>query len=244
MSKLVETLLQKKPDLLSKYVSVSTVLVSCLVAPLSMFMEHLLVIQGIDPSTKPTDLSTKIVRDHFDVTFPVFKFAKPIRYDFGGPFFPTKGEDKDTGTGVTIHIPRDSAIPVPKIYAYLKPLEVAKAHEYDEMDKEYVSKDVKVKDSYSTNEIANFLKIADLAKENKKAVSLSETIKALKEDAKQSDDRQEFIPGHSSESLKDAIKALVKYASALEEKGKYQTESKAADSFKRGLFRRVFETKK
>src|ERR1017187_6723382 len=45
--------LKRNPEALATYVVVSTKLVDRLVAPLNKFMEHLLVVQGIDPKTEP-----------------------------------------------------------------------------------------------------------------------------------------------------------------------------------------------
>lgn len=46
-------LLKKNPVVLNKYVSLGFALVDKTVAPLNRFMQHLLVIQGIDPNTQP-----------------------------------------------------------------------------------------------------------------------------------------------------------------------------------------------
>jgi hypothetical protein len=80
MSTLVN-FLQKNPAVLSKYVIVSTKLVDCLVVPLNKFMEHLLVVQGIDPKTEPGDKFQKEISAVVDSVDDSEDFRKD--FDFG-----------------------------------------------------------------------------------------------------------------------------------------------------------------
>lgn len=56
-------LLQKHPEILSKYVSLGFALVDKTVTPINKFMQHLMVVQGIDPNTEPGEQERKAFED-------------------------------------------------------------------------------------------------------------------------------------------------------------------------------------
>ncbi len=65
MNRLV-SLIKKNPALLSKYVAVGTALVDKALVPLNKFMAHLLIIQDLDPKSKPGDRFEQSLRDAID----------------------------------------------------------------------------------------------------------------------------------------------------------------------------------
>jgi hypothetical protein len=73
--------LKKNPEVLATYVVVSTKLVDRLVSPLNRFMEHLLVVQGIDPNTQPGASFRKALAAAIDGVDDSKEFQDD--YDFG-----------------------------------------------------------------------------------------------------------------------------------------------------------------
>ena len=61
--KALTDLLQKHPEVLNKYVSIGFALVDKTVAPINKFMQHLMVVQGIDPNTQPGEKERKALED-------------------------------------------------------------------------------------------------------------------------------------------------------------------------------------
>jgi len=72
----------------NKYIEVSCVCLNYLIKPISSFMRHLLVIQGIDPNAKPTGLSLAL-QNTFDNMYPsveLYEKYKPKKVFGSSPF--------------------------------------------------------------------------------------------------------------------------------------------------------------
>lgn len=62
-NRLVKSFLEENPDLLHKYVDGSLVAISAVLAPLNVFMRHLLAVQGLDPDSVPGEKQRLLLED-------------------------------------------------------------------------------------------------------------------------------------------------------------------------------------
>lgn len=79
--KALNDLLQKHPSVLSTYVSLGFALVDKTVAPLNKFMQHLMVIQGIDPKTEPGAAERKLLEDMLNNVNDEEEFEEDFNFD-------------------------------------------------------------------------------------------------------------------------------------------------------------------
>ena len=68
-SRLVKSFLNDNPDLLKKYVDGSVAAIGVVLAPLNVFMKHLLIVQGLNPNAVPGEKSRKEFQEALDTYF-------------------------------------------------------------------------------------------------------------------------------------------------------------------------------
>lgn len=220
--------LKKNPNLLSKYVAVSTVAINALVYPLNKFMKHLLVVQDIDPNTQPGDRAFQALSDQLDKLMN----GSPDQEEYTGPFSDEKWLQKclQRAKGRFSKMDQDVFKQITDLNRWSDkkedaPLQVTLSNG---TIKEVMESAQPV---YTTSDQEVFAKMAPST---------------------------DILTGNSIDSIREALKTLEQYATKLEptevvsparcrtivgSARRFPLHTSVVRSFKNGLFRRV-ETKK
>lgn len=236
--------LKSNPEILSKYVSIGFALVDKTIAPLNKIMQHLLEVQGIDPTTEPGSRARKALVDAIDHVEDSEEYDKDFNFSrFHGKYEKVRNELKHLNLSQDQYRKLTDLSRVNDVYPALIP-QNSNRPELRIFEAERKTNPMEDLEAYTKG--SNLSPTLE-ASGDLNTKSLKEALQALKKAAEHLDNPQYIksdLLKKMAEKIREAGVTLPKVDAARQPvvvggtrvtKGK----SKVVKSFKRGLFRRV-----